>query len=145
MVPAIPINHIDPSGNSWLSSAFHKIGRDIRGIVHTAEAFVHNPVNFLEHMAEDPMTWVTVASWAFGVPLPFAGLSWGPFSYGIGITGGGMHFGFSWTAAAGEAASGSGFGPATFGIRAPLVSGLERPLFANPVQSAQPGAAGPAI
>jgi hypothetical protein len=100
------------------------------------------PVKYAEHVASDPLFWVELAVG----PLFSLGLSYGPFSYGVGVgynfKGGGLHLGFSWMTLGKEAISGSGFGQATFGMQTPVPAlNFERPLFAQPVRYVQPGAA----
>ncbi len=144
-----PIDNLDPSGNSWLSKAFRSLKKDIKGIVNTAKSFLHNPGRTIERMAKDPWTWVSIIAPYAGIKAPFIGLNVGPFSYGVGVgynlKGGGLHLGFSYLAAGKSAVTGTGFGPATFGLQSPIPAlNFQRAVFAQPVRYVQPGKAMPA-
>jgi hypothetical protein len=53
--------------------------------------------------------------------------------------------GFSWLTLGSEAASGSGFGPLTFGLQTPVPAlNFQQAVFAQPVRYVQPGKAVPA-
>src|SRR5690606_36053407 len=73
-----PVNFLDPTGQSWLSSLFKKIGKAFQKTLDFAESVIKNPGDFIDNLDEiaegvlkDPLTWVGLV-----MPLPFANVTW---------------------------------------------------------------------
>jgi len=104
-----PLNRFDPSGQSWLSSIFKKVGREIGRVVEdignfiidtaefigdsisstldTFEYIVKNPEDAFKTLVNDPLFW---GSLALGTIFT-ASFSWGFFDLNLGV--GGLNFG----------------------------------------------------